>query len=543
LETIFQSIELLSKEKGIDPQIVLDAVKDAMLIAARKHYRTNEDYVADMDPKTGAISLYAVKKAVETVEDPVHEMTLAEARRIDSKLEIGGEVRIPKNTDALGRISAQTAKQVIFQKVREAERDTVFQEYSGRTGELVNCTIKRVEGPDYMLDLGKTEAKLPKKEQSRLEGYSVGDRVRCVIKLVDKSSKGPGVLVSRAAPELVMRLFEQEVPEIYDGTVAIKGCAREAGERTKIAVQSRDRDVDSVGACVGMKGMRVQSIIRELRGEKIDIIEYSDDPVVFATHALSPAKVSRIVVVDALEKHMEVIVDDSQLSLAIGKKGQNVRLAAKLLGWKIDIKSEEEKRQEVESQMAALVAPGAPVSVLLDYGMSDALSEKLIEAGVGTIERLGTMTPEQLEAIPGIDPASIEFIQASVVAYYSQFEDPGTEGGSAESEPEDSEVSAAAGEVGEPGEPGEVGEVGEPDETQAEPEAEAAAGDVEQAGPKNVEEPVVEPSEPGSEPAETASGEGPETVEQFGTIEDAGSPHNHAEVAGAESVPQNSSGE
>ena len=554
METIFQSIEILSKEKGIDPQIVLDAVKDAMLIAARKHYRTNEDYVADMDPKTGAISLYAVKKAVETVEDPVHEMTLAEARRIDSKLEIGGEVRIPKNTDALGRISAQTAKQVIFQKVREAERDTVFQEYSGRTGELVNCTIKRVEGPDYMLDLGKTEAKLPKKEQSRLEGYSVGDRVRCVIKLVDKSSKGPGVLVSRAAPELVMRLFEQEVPEIYDGTVAIKGCAREAGERTKIAVQSRDRDVDSVGACVGMKGMRVQSIIRELRGEKIDIIEYSDDPVVFATHALSPAKVSRIVVVDALEKHMEVIVDDSQLSLAIGKKGQNVRLAAKLLGWKIDIKSEEEKRQEVESQMAALVAPGAPVSVLLDYGMSDALSEKLIEAGVGTIERLGTMTPEQLEAIPGIDPASIEFIQASVVAYYSQFEDPGTEGGSAESEPEDSEVGAAAGEPGEPGEtqaePGETsepGETGEPGETQAEPEAEAAAGDVEQAGPKNVEEPaeepVVEPSEPGSEPAETVSGEGSETVEQFGTIEDAGSPHNHAEVAGAESVPQNSSGE
>ena len=222
-----------------------------------------------------------------------------------------------------------------------------------------------------MLDLGKTEAKLPKKEQSRLESYSVGDRVRCVIRLVDKSSKGPGVVVSRAAPELVMRLFEQEVPEIYDGTVTIKGCAREAGERTKIAVQSRDRDVDSVGACVGMKGMRVQSIIRELRGEKIDIIEYSDDPVVFATHALSPAKVSRITILDPVEKHMEVIVDDSQLSLAIGKKGQNVRLAAKLLGWKIDIKSEEEKRQEVESQMAALVAPGAPVSVLIDYGLPD----------------------------------------------------------------------------------------------------------------------------------------------------------------------------
>jgi N utilization substance protein A len=350
-------------------------------------------------------------------------MTLGEARRVDSSVEIGSEVRIPKNTDALGRISAQTAKQVIFQKVREAERETVFQEYSGRAGELVNCTIKRVEGPDYVLDLGKTEAKLPKKEQSRLESYSVSDRVRCVIKLVDKSAKGPGVVVSRAAPELVMRLFEQEVPEIYDGTVQIRGCAREAGERTKIAVQSRDRDVDSVGACVGMKGMRVQSIIRELRGEKIDIIEYNEDSVVFATHALSPAKVSRITVLDPLEKHMEVIVDDSQLSLAIGKKGQNVRLAAKLLGWKIDIKSEEEKRQEVESQMAALVQPGAPVSVLLDYGLAESIVGKLVEAGVGTIEKLGSMTPEQLQEHE-IGPDAVANLQDAVNAYYSQFEDP-----------------------------------------------------------------------------------------------------------------------
>ena len=428
METIFQSIEILSKEKGIDPQIVFDAVKDAMLIAARKHYRTNEDYIADMDPKTGAIQLFAVKKAVEAVADPVHEMTLSEAKRIDPHAEIGADIRIPKNTDALGRISAQTAKQVIFQKVREAERETVYNEYSGRAGELVNCTIKRVEGPDYVLDLGKTEARLPKKEQSRLESYSVGDRVRCVIKLVDKASKGPGVLVSRAAPELVMRLFEQEVPEIYDGTVQIRGCAREAGERTKIAVQSRDRDVDSVGACVGMKGMRVQSIIRELRGEKIDIIEYSEDPVVFATHALSPAKVSRITVLDALERHMEVIVDDSQLSLAIGKKGQNVRLAAKLLGWKIDIKSEEEKRQEVESQMAALVSPGAPVSVLMEYGLPEAIAEALVGAGVGAIDQLGNMTPEQLEEIQGIVPDSVERIQQAINAYYAQFEEPAAEG-------------------------------------------------------------------------------------------------------------------
>jgi len=508
LETIFQSIEILSKEKGIDPQIVLDAVKDAMLIAARKHYRTNEDYIAEMDPKTGAITLYAVKKAVEAVADPVHEMTLAEARRLNPEAEVGSDVRIPKNTDALGRISAQTAKQVIFQKVREAERETVYNEYSGRTGELVNCTIKRVEGPDYVLDLGKTEAKLPKKEQSRLESYSAGDRVRCVIRLVDKSSKGPGVVVSRAAPELVMRLFEQEVPEIYDGTVAIKGCAREAGERTKIAVQSRDRDVDSVGACVGMKGMRVQSIIRELRGEKIDIIEYSDDPIVFATHALSPAKVSRIQVLDPAEKHMEVIVDDSQLSLAIGKKGQNVRLAAKLLGWKIDIKSEEEKRQEVESQMAALVAPGAPVSVLIDYGLPEKLVEKLVESAVGTIEKLGGMTPEQIEEIQGIGPEMVEKIQEAVNAYYSQFD---------AAEPAEAQETAELAEETVAEAPAEMGEAAsEP------PAAEAEA--VAPAGAETKVEAAVEPAE------------ATETAEQFGRIEDAGSPTENPE-GGPENTP------
>ena len=423
METIYQSIETLSKEKGIDPQIVLDAVKDAMLMATRNHYGTNEDYVAEMDPKTGAIQLYTVKKVVEAVEDARREATLCEARRVDAAAEIGSDIRIKKNTEGLGRISAQTARQVIFQKIREAERETVYQEYSGRAGELVNCLVKRIDGAEYVLDLGKTEAKLSKKEQSRLESYGVGDRIRCVICLVDKASKGPGVLVSRAAPELVMRIFEQEVPEIYDGTVQIKGCVREAGERTKIAVQSRDRDVDSVGACVGMKGMRVQSIIRELRGEKIDIIEYSDDLMTFATHALKPAKVSRVIILDSLEKRMEVIVDDSQLSLAIGKKGQNVRLAAKLLGWKIDIRSEEEKRQEVESQMAALVAPAAPLSVLIDYGLAEAVVERLVSAGVGTIEKLGGMTPEQLEEIPEISADAVGQIQVTVNAYYSQFEE------------------------------------------------------------------------------------------------------------------------
>jgi N utilization substance protein A len=228
------------------------------------------------------------------------------------------------------------AKQVIFQKVREAERDTVYKEYAHRLGEVLNATVKRIELQDVIFDLGKAEARMPKREQSRLEQFAIGERVRVVLQRVDRAAKGPQVIVSRAVPELVQSLFQSEVPEIYDNTVVIRAIAREAGERTKIAVLSRDKDVDPVGACVGMKGMRVQSIIRELRGEKIDIIEYSEEITTFAEKALQPAKVSRVSITDLGEKQIEVIVDDSQLSLAIGKKGQNVRLAAKLLGWKID---------------------------------------------------------------------------------------------------------------------------------------------------------------------------------------------------------------
>lgn len=421
MASIYQSIEILSKEKGIDPQIVVDAVRDAMLVAARKQFKGNEELIAELDEKSGNIAIYSVHIVADPVVDPVREMSLAQAQRYDGTATVGSTIRIAKPTEALGRISAQTAKQVILQKVREAERENIFLEYSGRVGELVNCMVKRVEGPDLVVDLGKTEARLPKKEQSRLESFSVGERVRCIIKSVDKTGKNAGVIVSRAAPELVRRLFEQEVPEIYDGTVVIRGCAREAGERTKIAVLSRDRDVDCVGACVGMKGMRVQSIIRELRGEKIDIIEFSDDPVVFATHSLSPAKISRVAVTDSTEKYMEVIVEDSQLSLAIGKKGQNVRLAAKLLGWRVDIKTEEEKRQEVEAAMASLSA-GTPLSTLLDHGFEEMVLEALLAAGVGTVEKLGAMTPEELEVIPGIDAETVQRIGACVNAYYAHLD-------------------------------------------------------------------------------------------------------------------------
>jgi len=246
----------------------------------------------------------------------------------------------------------------------------------------------------------------------------VGERIRVVIVRVEKATKGPGVIASRSAPELVQHLFQTEVPEIYDGTVVIRAIAREAGERTKIAVLSKDKDVDAVGACVGMKGMRVQSIIRELRGEKIDIIEYHEDPVTFAEKALQPAKVSRVTIVDAADKHLEVVVDDTQLSLAIGKKGQNVRLAAKLLGWKIDIKSEEEKRQEVEQQMSALVTQAAtPLEIVT--GLGEGLVEKLKAAGVNTVESLADMTPEQLEAIEGIGPKTVEKISIAVNNYFA----------------------------------------------------------------------------------------------------------------------------
>jgi N utilization substance protein A len=415
-----QMIEQISREKHIEPGIIVSAIEDAMVVAARKFYRTEEDLRAKFNPETGQIDVYSVRAVVDDVADPLKEITLSEARKSNPVIEVGGELLIAKPTQVLGRIAAQTAKQVIMQKVREAERDTIYNEYNGRVGELVNCIVKRFEGPDVIVDLGRTEARLPKREQSRLETYNLGDRLRAVIRVVDRAAKGPQVIVSRADPALVQRLFEMEVPEIYDGTVQIRAVAREAGERTKIAVQSRDKDVDPVGACVGMKGMRVQSIIRELRGEKIDIIPYSEDTVTFAQKALSPAKVTRVQIIDPETHHLEIIVEDTQLSLAIGKKGQNVRLASRLIGWNVDIKSEEEKRQEIEAQMADLTAPGTPLSEL--QGLGPKTIEKIEAHGVSSIEKLADMTPEQLTEIPGIGDKMVEKIQLAVASYFQSLE-------------------------------------------------------------------------------------------------------------------------
>jgi N utilization substance protein A len=470
---LYQQIEMLSREKHIEPEVVIAAIEDAMVVAARKQYKTEEDLRAKLDPESGQVNVFAVRAVVEEVADPKREFTLAEARKIDPAAEVGGQVIIPKPTDMFGRIAAQTVKQVIMQKVREAERDTIYSEYHTRVGEMVNCVVKRTEGPDLIVDLGRTEARLPKREQSRLEAYNIGDRLRMVIKAVDRAAKGPQVIVSRGDPMLVQRLFEMEVPEIYDGTVQIRAAAREAGERTKIAVASRDKDVDPVGACVGMKGMRVQSIIRELRGEKIDIIPFNEDTVAFAQKALSPAKVTRVQIVDPENHKLEVIVEDTQLSLAIGKKGQNVRLASKLINWEIDIKSEEEKRRDIEEQMAALTSPGTPLTQL--QGVGPKTIEKIEAHGITSVEKLADMTPEQLMEIPGIGEKMVEKIYQAV---HNFFEGATGEQGAAEPSAAELAPNEAAGaeapagsEPAAGGEPGEVSDAGT-----AEPRAPADEG-------------------------------------------------------------------
>lgn len=397
---ILQTIEQISKEKNIDPKIIITALEDAMVAASRKFYRTNEDISARFDQETGMLEIFAVKRVVENVEDPSLEISLEEAREIDPSLGIDDTVELPKPTDVLGRIAAQTAKQVILQKVRDAERQNIFNDYSQKVGELITGVVKRFEGPDIIVDIGKTEAMLPLREQSRAEAYKQGERIRTVIVKVLPIAKGPQVILSRTDPQMLVRLFEIEIPEIYDGTILVKNAVREPGDRAKIAVASTDRDVDPVGACVGMKGSRINSIIRELRGEKIDIVQWSEDAAQFAANALSPARISKVLILDAAERRMEVIVEEKQQSLAIGKKGQNVRLASKLIGWQIDVKSEEQKKMEVLSVMESLTSSSTPLTEL--EGISERLVEKMREAGIENVERILELGIDKLQEIPGI---------------------------------------------------------------------------------------------------------------------------------------------
>ena len=409
-----QTIEALAKEKGIEADVIITAIEDAVLTASRKYYKSDENLRTKFNPETGQVELFAVRQIVGDVTNPATEIALAEAQELyGDEAEAGMEIEFPKPTDVLGRIAAQTAKQVIFQKVREAERENVFEEYGQRLGEVVNGLVKRFESGDIVVEIGRVEALLPRREQSRAENYTTGDRVRAVIKDVNKNTKGPQIILSRTDPVLLIKLFEQEVPEIYDGTVIIRGAVREAGDRAKVAVASREREVDPVGACVGMKGTRVQAIIRELRGEKIDIVEWSDDAATFVTNAISPARVQRVSVVDETERIIEVVVEDRQLSLAIGKKGQNVRLAAKLAGWKIDIKSEEEKRREVEAQFDELGSEPAPLSV---PGLDQAMVETLNAAGIETVERMVSASAAELSAVLGISEGAAEALRQDAEA-------------------------------------------------------------------------------------------------------------------------------
>ncbi len=386
--SIAQNIEALCQEQGIDRELVVEAIKEAVRAAAKKQFKGGEDIQVDWSPESG-LELSASKVVVDDVADPSTEMSIEEARELGGdEVEIGDALLLPMPMEELGRIAAQTAKQILFQKVRDAVRSNVYEQYIDRVGELVNGFVKRFERGNMIVDLGNLEAILPRSQQSRGEQWNQGERIRVVITNVSKESKGPQIEVSRTSPELLERLFEMEVPEIYDGTVVIKSCVREPGERAKIAVVSNERDVDPVGACVGMKGSRVQAIIRELRGEKIDIIEWSEEPSVFAANSLSPAKVNQVRITDIENRQMEVIVNEDQLSLAIGKRGQNVRLATKLVGWNIDIRSEEELKKEVAEQMGAMIASGAPVPLAAIQVVSSQQADALGEHGVTDIDGL-----------------------------------------------------------------------------------------------------------------------------------------------------------
>src|SRR5258705_12200592 len=372
----------VSKEKGMDKTILISALENAMVAAAKKKFGHQRKIEAQFNPEIGEVELFEAKPVVETVADPGIEATLDEAREtIDPEAQMGDELLSKLDTSGFGRIAAQAAKQNIVQRLRDAEREIIYNDYKGRENQLVNGIVQRFEKKNIIVNLGKTDAILPEKEQVPRERYRQGDRIRGYIVSVEMTSRGPQIVLSRTHPGMLIKLFAQEVPEIYEGIVEIKGAAREPGGRAKIAVVSNDPDVDPVGACVGMKGTRVQAVVQELRGEKIDIVHWIPDQAEYVCRALAPAKVSKIIIDDD-EHSMEVIVPDDQLSLAIGKRGQNVRLASRLTGWKLDVRSEAEAEEEARTARASLNAiPGIGdinAELLFQWGFRSA--EQLSEA-------------------------------------------------------------------------------------------------------------------------------------------------------------------
>lgn len=423
-------IDQVGKDKGIDKHILIEALETAMLKAAEKRFGPNKVIEAHYQEEMGEIELFLFKDVVESVEDQDTQISLDGARELDPEAALGDSLGVKLDSKEFGRIDAQTAKQIIIQKVREAERNIIYNEYSSKRGEIVTGIVQRFEKGDIIVDLGRAEALLSKKEQVRREGYRQGERIRGVILDVKVEARGPQIILSRTHPAFIMKLFQMEVPEVYEGIVEIKGAAREPGERAKIAVVSHNSDVDPVGACVGVKGSRVQAVVQELKGEKIDIVHWSEDTAIYVKNTLSPAQISRVIVDDD-EHAMEVIVPDDQLSLAIGKKGQNVRLAAKLTGWKIDIRTESESkgitekltpeealRKEVqaagEREDRERAAAASEIGETL--GLTPELSTLLAAAGYVSADSLTHVTREELEKIEGLDEDGIGKVLDAVSA-------------------------------------------------------------------------------------------------------------------------------
>ncbi len=436
---LLQAIEALGREKGIDKEVVISALEDAMAAAARRVLHSQEAFVGHFNRETGEMSLARIKQVMEgqEVENPLTQLPLEEARQTHSDCEPGDIIEFPlEATPYMGRIAAQQAKQVLTQKIREAEREIIYKEYKDRVGTIINGVVKRTEKRNVIVDVGRTEALLPVSEQCRGERFLQSDRIRALIIEVRENTKGSQIILSRASKDFVAKLFEAEVPEIYDGTVIIRYIAREPGERTKIAVMSRDKDIDPIGACIGMRGMRVQAVTRELRGEKIDIIPYKEDLSDFVKASLAPATVTRVQIVDNEARRMEVIVPEDQLSLTIGKRGQNIRLAGILVGWELDVKSEEAKKQEILAAMSSMMGGGeepteggseeepyeegtSPEEGYEEsepdvhiHGVPAKVMAELAARGWAEPEALAGVSDEDLRGIPGLGPKTLEAIRS-----------------------------------------------------------------------------------------------------------------------------------
>lgn len=420
---LLQAIESLGREKGIDRSIVISALEEAMAAAARKVLNSKEAFVGHFDRDTGEMQIAKARTVVEEdlLENPLTEMTLKEAKKLKKDSQIGDVLEFPlEKTPEMGRIAAHQAKQVLYQKIREAERSIIYAEYKDRKSTIINGVVKRIEKRNVIVDIGRTEALLPVSEQCRGERFLQGERIRALILDVRENTKGAQIVLSRGADDFVKKLFEMEVPEIYEGTVSIRAIAREPGERTKIAVLSRDRDIDPIGACIGMRGMRVQAVTRELRGEKIDIIPYKEDLGDMVKAALAPATITRVQVVSNDDRRIEVIVPDDQLSLTIGKKGQNVRLAGRLVGWELDVKSEDSKKQEILAAMSSMMMgeeggetqEEAAGEELLIPGIPAKICTALTEAGFATADALASASDEELLAVAGVGPKMLEKLRS-----------------------------------------------------------------------------------------------------------------------------------